>query len=162
MKRTILIVDDEPQFVEMLDLRLTAHNYRVITARNGEQGVVMAKTQKPDLILMDVMMPGMDGGQAAQAIRAAPATANIPIIFLTAMVGKEEVDDHNGRIGGGIFVSKTAGPAILLERIRLCLSENPKAAGGAAHSPPKTDESRLMAHRPGILRPSGGTNPRRG
>ena len=87
---TILIVDDEKKIRELLDLRLSAEGFAVIQAADGEEGVAAARKHSPDLILMDVMMPKMDGAEAVNELRQDPATKDIPIIFLTSMITKEE------------------------------------------------------------------------
>lgn len=87
---TILIVDDEKKIRELLDLRLTDEGFTVIQAADGEEGVLAARKHSPDLILMDVMMPKMDGAEAVNALQQDPATKDIPVIFLTSMITKEE------------------------------------------------------------------------
>lgn len=87
---TILVVDDEKKIRELLDLRLSAEGFQVIQAVDGEEGVAQARKHSPDLILMDVMMPKMDGAEAANELRQDPATKDIPVIFLTSMITKEE------------------------------------------------------------------------
>jgi len=92
--RTILVVDDEKKIREMLDLRLTSEGYTVIQAENGEEGVLQAKKHKPDMIIMDVMMPRMDGAEAVKVIQEDPDTKDIPVIFLTSMITKEEENEQ--------------------------------------------------------------------
>ncbi len=87
---TILIVDDEKKIRELLDLRLTDEGFTVIQAADGEEGVLAARKHSPDLILMDVMMPKMDGAEAVNELQQDPATKDIPVIFLTSMITKEE------------------------------------------------------------------------
>ena len=87
MKKKILIVEDNPDLNKMLQL-LLQNSYYTISAMNGKQGVDMAATQLPDLILMDIMMPEIDGLQATRLIRQNPKTRSIPIIVVTAMVGR--------------------------------------------------------------------------
>ena len=80
----ILVVDDEPELLEQVAALLTEVGYEVITAVNGEVGLGHAHGQKPNLILLDVMMPGMDGYQVLKKLRADPHTQKIPVIMLTA------------------------------------------------------------------------------
>ena len=87
---TILVVDDEKKIRELLDLRLSAEGFQVIQAVDGEEGVAQARKHSPDLILMDVMMPKMDGAEAVNELRQDPATKDIPVIFLTSMITNEE------------------------------------------------------------------------
>ena len=95
--RKILIIDDEQRIREVLQLRLSSQGYQVLEAANGEEGVAQALEHSPDLILMDVMMPKMDGAEAARVLQENPLTKDIPIIFLTAMITREE---ESGQIPG--------------------------------------------------------------
>lgn len=93
-RKKILIVDDESKIRELLEVRLSAAGYEVIQAQHGEEGVERAKEHLPDLILMDVMMPRMDGGEAVKCFQEDPATKDIPVIFLTAIITKEEEENQ--------------------------------------------------------------------
>ncbi len=83
-KKKILIVDDEPTVIKLLSKLLNEH-YAVIKARNGEEAIKIAVALQPDLILMDLMMPKMDGYQCCHAIKSDPKTSMIPVIMLTAV-----------------------------------------------------------------------------
>ncbi len=114
---TILIVDDDPDIRGTLKALLGRENFRIYCAENGEQGLTKAAELLPDLILLDVMMPGMDGFEVCEQLRAAPETAEIPIIMLTAL------DDARSRIRGfqlGVdeFISKPFSGLELKTRIR--------------------------------------------
>jgi CheY-like chemotaxis protein len=85
----LLVVDDEPDAVQILAKTLLARGYRVITAESGLQAVNLAKLEKPDLILLDILMPDMDGSQVAAALQEDPTTKNIPVIFLTCLITKK-------------------------------------------------------------------------
>ena len=95
-RKKILVVDDEKKLRELLDMRLSSAGYEVIQARHGEEGVEQAKEHLPDLILMDVMMPRMDGGEAVKCLEEDPSTKDIPVIFLTAIITKEEENQAFG------------------------------------------------------------------
>ena len=102
---TILVIDDEEAVTGVIDAVLSKAGYRVHVARDGVQGVDLANRVKPDLIIMDITMPGMDGYEATERLKQIPALANIPIIFLT---GKSASED-GGRAfakGGVSFVLK--------------------------------------------------------
>jgi CheY-like chemotaxis protein len=125
--KTILIVDDEKKIRELLDLRLSSAGYQVIQAKDGEEGVSQAKEHRPDLILMDVMMPKMDGPEAVKCLKEDPATRNIPVIFLTAIITKEE---EEGQAWGILtdtlqyrFIAKPFDPKNLLAEIKKALKE---------------------------------------
>lgn len=84
MKTKILMVDDEPEFADMIRMRLEANGYEVILAHNGEDGLRRAKEDKPALILLDMMMPVMDGFEVLRRLRQDPALRNLPVVMLTA------------------------------------------------------------------------------
>jgi len=86
----ILIVDDEPGVVELIKNSLEKNDYEVVTASDGLEGVEKAWSKNPDLIILDIMMPNMSGGDAVRALKSNSTTRNIPIIFLSAVVSKKE------------------------------------------------------------------------
>ena len=83
-KKSILIIDDEPEFAEMLKMRLEASAHNVQTAASGEEGLEKAAAEAPGLILLDVMMPGIDGYEVLRRLRTDDATRKIPVVMLTA------------------------------------------------------------------------------
>jgi DNA-binding response OmpR family regulator len=83
-KGRILIIDDEPDIVETLTFMLKARNYDVITAFDGQEGLVKVKTENPDLALLDIMMPGIDGYDVCSKIKSDKDTKKLPVIMLTA------------------------------------------------------------------------------
>ena len=92
MKRKVLVVDDEPKNLKLARDLLEVFGYKVIEAEDGKQGVEMAKIHKPDLVLMDIMMPVMDGIEATRVLKASGTTQNIPILVVSsqAMKGDKE------------------------------------------------------------------------
>src|ERR1700704_1733705 len=113
----VLIVDDERRNAELLKVMLAPEGYVLMTASNGEDALALLADQQPDLILLDVMMPGMDGYQVAAKIKQNPATNNIPVIMLTAL------DDRNARMlglnaGAEDFLTKPVDRAELCVRVR--------------------------------------------
>lgn len=115
-KTTILCVDDTPANLFVL-VELLKKSYRVKTATNGPQTLQIAKTSPPDLILLDIMMPGMDGFEVCRRLKADPACREIPILFITA---KTEVkDEAEGlSLGAADYIHKPISPPILLARVR--------------------------------------------
>jgi PAS domain S-box-containing protein len=114
---TILIVDDESQDRKLLEALLRPEGYLTLSAANGEEALASVAQRAPDLILLDIMMPGMDGCQVASQLKANPATANIPIIMLTALI------DHSARLAGldagaEEFLTKPVNRAELWLRVR--------------------------------------------
>jgi len=115
-KKTILLVDDEPDFVETVEFFLSGSDYQVLVAKNGKNALEQVKNQKPDLILLDVMMPEMDGLEACKRLKKDPATNSIPIIMLTAKGRKEDVVEAIAA-GADSYVVKPFNLTDLVERI---------------------------------------------
>ena len=114
--RKILIVDDSPTERHVLNDMLTKAGYEVVTSDNGEDAILKAKSLKPDLILMDVVMPGLNGFQATRAISRDPATRAIPIILCTSK--SQETDKIWGmRQGARDYIVKPVNRDELLEKI---------------------------------------------
>ncbi len=114
---TILIVDDAPENLVVLSELLRPH-YRVLAATSGEAGIRVAGGQsKPDLILLDVMMPGMDGYATLAKLQANPATRNIPVVFLTALVAATD-EEHGLQLGAADYITKPIQPAVVMARVR--------------------------------------------
>jgi len=90
MQKTILLADDNEDLRMLLSHELKFRGYNVITAENGVQAVEKAVAEKPDLILMDIMMPVKDGTQAAEDLKEIPSACDIPVLFLTSLVQKDE------------------------------------------------------------------------
>ena len=96
-KKTILIVDDEPQILLMVSTRLQANEYDVVTALSGAEGIEKAKKQMPDLVLLDLVMPEMDGEEVLRCLKQEPATQKIPVIIFTADTRRVKVREHQMR-----------------------------------------------------------------
>ncbi len=106
-KKKVLLIDDNEEFCEIT--RLWLHHtwrYRVVTAGNGPAGIDLAKKHRPDVILLDVKMPVMDGGRVAEFLMEDASTSDIPIIFLTGLVMHDEVQRGGGFIAGRPFIAK--------------------------------------------------------
>jgi two-component system alkaline phosphatase synthesis response regulator PhoP len=119
----ILVVDDEQDILELIRHTLNKEGYDVHVAANGQQAVEKAKKIKPSLILMDVMMPVMDGMEACRQLKEDPETSGLPIIFLTAR--SEEFAELAGfEAGADDYISKPIRSRVLLSRIRAILRRN--------------------------------------
>jgi two-component system alkaline phosphatase synthesis response regulator PhoP len=117
MPKKILLVDDEPEILEICRDYLKASGYEVVTARDGAQGLLSARREKPDLIVLDLMMPEMDGLDVCRAIRR---ESNVPIIMLTARV--EETDKLIGlELGADDYITKPFSPRELVARVKVVL-----------------------------------------
>lgn len=114
--KTILVVDDSPTERFALSEALTRNGYQVVTAESGEEAIIKSKSENPDLILMDVVMPGMNGYQATRTISRDPVTGKIPVIICTTKA--QETDRIWGLRQGAIdYMVKPLDHAKLLERI---------------------------------------------
>lgn len=120
-KSKILVVDDEEAALDLAEIKLNELGYDAITATNGKDCLKIAKEEKPDLILLDVMMPELDGGGTAQLLLENPETQNIPIIFLTSIISEEEERESLGEFGGRLFVAKPLNKERLSEAIKTAL-----------------------------------------
>jgi two-component system alkaline phosphatase synthesis response regulator PhoP len=115
----ILVVDDERDIVELIRYNLASEGYAVLTAFNGEEALVQAAA-RPDLVILDVMMPVMDGFETCRRMKADPATAGIPVIFLTAK--SSEVDEVVGlELGADDYIQKPISPRKLVARVKALL-----------------------------------------
>jgi two-component system alkaline phosphatase synthesis response regulator PhoP len=118
--RKILVVDDEPDILEFIDYNLKKEGYQVYLASNGKEGIKIATEVKPDLIVLDVMMPVMDGIEACRLLRENPVFKNTFIVFLTAR--SEEYSEIAGfNAGADDYISKPIKPRVLLSRINAIL-----------------------------------------
>ncbi len=120
--KRILLVDDEPDFVETVEFFLSGSDYQVFVAKNGKEALEMVKTERPDLVVLDVMMPEMDGLEACKRLKNDPTTNSIPIIMLTAKGRKEDVVDALAA-GANSYIVKPFNLSELVERIEKALSD---------------------------------------
>lgn len=139
MKRSeqkILLVDDEKDILEFISYNLKKEGYEVFTARNGRDGIEMARKYLPQLILLDVMMPEMDGIETCEEIRKIPGLENTVIAFLTAR-GEDYSQIAGFEAGGDDYIIKPIKPKVLISRIRALLKRYEYISSGAtepAHS----------------------------
>jgi len=146
MPEKILIVDDDLETLRLVGLMLQRQGYQVVAANNGNQAMTVAHTEMPDLIVLDVMMPDMDGYQVTRQLRAKPETANVPILMFTA---KSQVDDKVVGYEAGVddYLTKPVHPVELVARIKALLSRGKgRKNGGPAEK----------GYTIGVLAPKGG------
>lgn len=118
--RRVLVVDDEPAMRVLVRVNLQVEGVEVVEARDGLEAVKVATRERPDLVLLDVMMPGLDGWEVARRLGAAPETRDIPILFMTALAGLE--DRRRGFEAGGVgYIVKPFDPILLGERVNRTL-----------------------------------------
>ncbi len=122
-KKRILCIEDEPETTNLVQLILNREGYEVLGADGGEEGLRMVKEEKPDLILLDLMMPGMDGWQVYQHLKDDEETENIPVIVVTAKV--QSIDKVLGLQVAKVddYITKPFRPEELSERVKYVLSQ---------------------------------------
>ncbi len=114
---TILIVDDNSNNVKIIAITLRAFNYKLVIATNGQSAIEMVEKTRPDLVLMDVMMPGMDGYETCEKIKAKKDNENIPVIFLTALSEKANII-RGFEVGGVDYITKPFNKEELISRVK--------------------------------------------
>ncbi len=118
-KKKLLLVDDEKDTLLVLEKQLTTVGYTVVTANNGIQALFLAKSERPDLIVLDVQMPDMDGGEIAHKLKENSVTKNIPVVYSTCLLSENE--DY--RYGGNIMLAKSKDTKELIAVIDKVLSK---------------------------------------
>ena len=125
-KGRILVVDDEIYIVHILDFSLGMEGYEVVTALDGEQALEKVAQQKPDLIVLDIMMPKLDGYETCKALKSKPETKDIPVILLSAK--GRNVDQKTGfEVGADDYITKPFSPRKLVDRINAILGQPSRA-----------------------------------
>jgi CheY-like chemotaxis protein len=123
MVRTVLLVDDEKHVVNVVTHMLEQRDFRVISASSGEEALELLGDVEPDLALLDIILPGIDGATLAQRLRAHPATENVPIVFLTGLVEVDEIHRDGNQIGGQYFLAKPFDATELFDVVERAMSE---------------------------------------
>ena len=122
MTARVLVVDDHILNVKLLEAKLQVVGFTVDTAMNGEEALAKVAAERPNLVLLDVMMPGMDGYEVCRRLRANPATAGLPVIMVTAL-DKESDREAGMAAGAEEYLLKPFAPDQLTERVRAILSK---------------------------------------
>lgn len=103
--KKLLIVDDEKDVIKFLKLRFESKKYTVVTAENGEQALVQAEKEMPDVIVLDILMPGMDGFEVCERLKSKEKTADIPVVMLTCLTDQKSIS-RGKQVGAHDFISK--------------------------------------------------------
>jgi CheY-like chemotaxis protein/MinD-like ATPase involved in chromosome partitioning or flagellar assembly len=153
MAEKILIVDDDLETLRLMGMMLQRQGYLIIAANNGRQAITSVHTEHPDLIVLDVMMPDMDGYQVAREVRGDPETQNIPILMFTA---KSQVDDKVAGYESGAddYLTKPVHPAELAARVKVLLSR--VKLRGVTPSVPQSSSVKSRGHMIAVIAPKGG------
>jgi DNA-binding response OmpR family regulator len=129
---TLLVIDDTQDLVQMLARRIQSWGYRVLAATSGEEGLVLAERELPNLILLDIMMPKMKGREVCVRLKQNPKTQHIPVIFLTAL-GLADHVKAGMDVGAEDYIVKPFDPLELRERIEICLLRHRRASAEDQH-----------------------------
>lgn len=167
---TVLVVDDDPVIQRLLSVNFEMEGYSVLIAGSGAEGIARARGSHPDIVVLDVMMPGMDGLEVATTLKADPATAGIPVLLLSAKA--QEVDIRAGdATGADAYVTKPFDPLELLDLVARLIEAGrptPPARPGDPRSARPTGPRGPGGTRPGdprsarTTRPGGPGGPARG
>ncbi len=136
-KKKILVIDDMPNVVTMVKARLEASGYDVIAALDGQQGLTYANAEKPDLIILDIVMPAGGGYSVYTRLKMSPKTRSVPVIFLTAKDRPEDVA-RAYKLGAEYFVKKPYKPEMLLGTVKKVLESSEHAP------PPRGSQKRIL------------------
>ncbi len=122
MPKKIMVVDDEPYIARVIKFKLEQEGYAVISANDGVTGLERIRQEKPDLVLLDVMMPGLTGYEVCQQVKADADLAGIPVVFLTAK-GQERDREQGLNLGANDYITKPFSPNRLLELVRSIIGD---------------------------------------
>lgn len=126
-KKKLLLVDDDVDLLQALSIKLNkSDRFEVMTTSEGQKAVALATEFLPDLIVLDIEMPGMDGGEVAAALEACAETRHIPVLFLSSLVAKADVARSGGKSGGRNIASKSMTVRDLVQRITDLIDGKPE------------------------------------
>ncbi|MBI5805972.1 response regulator [candidate division TA06 bacterium] len=123
MTKKIMVIDDEPYIARVIKFKLEQEGYTVFSANDGLTGLEKIRQEKPDLVLLDVMMPGLTGYEVCQKIKSDPQLSGIPVVILTAK-GQEKDREEGLSVGASDYITKPFSSNRLLELVRNMVGEN--------------------------------------
>ncbi len=123
-KPKILVIEDESDILEVITYNLEREGHKVISCRNGEQGLSRIRTDNPDLVILDLMLPGMDGVEVCRQVKSDPVTRAIPVIMVTAKAEESDIVLGLG-IGADDYITKPFSPKELVARVKVVLRRGP-------------------------------------
>jgi len=135
MKKTILTIDDQADIRRLVRMTLEYDGYTVLEASEGEEGLALARNRRPDLILLDVMMPGIDGLMVSKTLQADPQLSRIPVIMLTALDRDSDID-AGMEAGARAYLCKPFGPVELLQMIESFILEAQNSSASSTGASP--------------------------
>jgi len=123
MTRKILIVDDEPDVLRVLSVRLKCFGYEPLASANAAEAFEKIREEKPDLVLMDILLPGMDGCEVCRQLKSDKALRHIPVLLITASILEENIGERMQSSGADDYLIKPFEPEILLKKIKRLTGE---------------------------------------
>jgi DNA-binding response OmpR family regulator len=127
MAKKILVIEDDPATSRLVDYSLRHEGFEVVRASNGLEGIRKAHTEAPDLVILDVMLPGLDGFEICHRLKSDAATARLPIMMFSAKA--QEIDKTTGlKVGADEYLTKPAAPAEIVGRVQKLLAKSDLAA----------------------------------
>ena len=124
MNQRILVVEDDASALRLIEFALQQERYEVITATNGLTGLKKAQTEKPDLVILDLMLPGMDGFEICSRLRKDPETELLPILILSAKTHETDVTTAS-EVGADAYLTKSGDPSEIVAQVQTLLSQKP-------------------------------------
>jgi CheY-like chemotaxis protein len=121
VEKRILVADDDPVILRLIQVNLELEGYQVLTANNGEEAVATATAEHPDLVILDIMMPRLDGYQACEQLKAEAATKDIPVVFLSAKAQQSDIEKGK-TYGVEEYLTKPFDPTELLDVVERLVS----------------------------------------
>lgn len=125
MNKKVLVIEDDPSASELMVYTLEPKGYQVITASNGLEGLKKAMDERPDLIILDIMLPGLDGYEVCQRLRREPETVGLPILMMSAKARQDDVDTGI-KVGGDDYLTKPVKPSEILAKVETLLASTSK------------------------------------
>ena len=123
-KLTVLVIDDDPVILELLRVNFEIEGFDVICAKDGEEGLLRAQNDQPDVVISDIMMPRRDGLQLLSDLKEGPSTQDLPVILLSAKAQKSEVE-QGLELGADDYITKPFDPLELIDRLNAVMTRPP-------------------------------------